>query len=105
MDVSPRDTSVPRARQLRDEQQSGRYPTREYQQCQPSLKRGAADQTDPNMIVDEHELVLRTTRQDKYARLTIDSHINVHGLGGGGGVMTSATSCHAPSALRAQTRT
>jgi hypothetical protein len=55
MDVSLADTSVPRARQLRDEQQSGRNPTREYQQRQPSLKRGAADQTDLNQIVEEHE--------------------------------------------------
>jgi Transposase IS116/IS110/IS902 family len=46
------DTSVPRARRLRDEQQSGRYPTREYQQRQPSLERGAADQTDLNQIVE-----------------------------------------------------
>ena len=46
MDISTTDTSVPRARQLRDEPQSGRYPTREYQQRQPSLERGAADQTD-----------------------------------------------------------
>ena len=46
MDISTTDTSVPRARQLRDEPQSGRYPTRGYQQRQPSLKRGAADQTD-----------------------------------------------------------
>jgi len=52
MDVSPADTSVPRARQLRDEQQSGRYPTREYQQRQPSLERGAADQADPNVLVE-----------------------------------------------------
>jgi hypothetical protein len=46
MDISTTDTSVPRARQLRDEPQSGRYPTREYQQRQPSLERGAAGQTD-----------------------------------------------------------
>ena len=46
MDVSIIDTSEPRARQLRDEPQSGRYPTRGYQQRQPSLERGAADQTD-----------------------------------------------------------
>jgi hypothetical protein len=46
MDISFIDTSVPRARQLRDEPQSGRYPTRGYQQRQPSLERGAADQTD-----------------------------------------------------------
>jgi hypothetical protein len=37
MDISTIDTSVPRARQLRDEPQSGRYPTRGYQQRQPSL--------------------------------------------------------------------
>jgi hypothetical protein len=46
MDISTTDTSAPRARQLRDEPQSGRYPTRGYQQRQPSLKRAAADQTD-----------------------------------------------------------
>ena len=46
MDISIIDTSVSRARQLRDEPQSGRYPTRGYQQRQPSLERGAADQTD-----------------------------------------------------------
>jgi hypothetical protein len=46
MDLSTTETSVPRARQLRDEPQSGRYPTRGYQQRQPSLERGAADQTD-----------------------------------------------------------
>jgi hypothetical protein len=52
MDISIIDTSVPRARQLRDEPQSGRYPTRGYQQRQPSLKRAAADQTD--LKNDEH---------------------------------------------------
>ena len=36
------DASSFRARQLRDEPQSGRYPTRGYQQRQPSLERGAA---------------------------------------------------------------
>ena len=46
MDISTTDTSVPRARQLRDEPQSGRYPTRGYQQRQPSLERGAADLMD-----------------------------------------------------------
>jgi hypothetical protein len=51
MDISTIDTSVPRARQLRDEPQSGRYPTRGYQQRQPSLKRAAAGQTDLN---EEH---------------------------------------------------
>ena len=74
------DTSVPRARQLRDEPQSGRYPTREYQQRQPSLERGAADQTD--LKNDEHgksvligELTT-TLRRDGSAHLTEDSHIN-----------------------------
>ena len=43
MDISTTDTFVPRARQLRDEPQSGRYPTRGYQQRQPSRERGAAD--------------------------------------------------------------
>ena len=52
MDINTIDTSVPRARQLRDEPQSGRYPTRGYQQRQPSLKRGAADQT--NLRNEEH---------------------------------------------------
>jgi hypothetical protein len=46
MDVSIIDMSEPRARQLRDEPQSGRYSTRGYQQRQPSLERGVADQTD-----------------------------------------------------------
>jgi hypothetical protein len=46
LDISTTDTSVPRARQLRDEPQSGRYSTRGYQQRQPSLERGVADQTD-----------------------------------------------------------
>ena len=46
MDIGTADTSEPRARQLRDEPQSGRYPTRGYQQRQPSLARGAADQMD-----------------------------------------------------------
>jgi hypothetical protein len=39
--------------QLRDEPQSGRYPTRGYQQRQPSLERGVADQTD--LKNEEHE--------------------------------------------------
>lgn len=52
MDISTIDTSVSRARKLRDEPQSGRYPTRGYQQRQPSLERGVADQTDMNN--DEH---------------------------------------------------
>ena len=47
MDIGIIDTSEPRARPLRDEPQSGRYPTRGYQQRQPSLTRGAADQMDP----------------------------------------------------------
>ena len=59
MDISTIDTSVPRARQLRDEPQSGRYPTRGYQQRQPSRERGAAGQMD--LKHDEHgQSVLRT---------------------------------------------
>ena len=83
MNVSTIDTFVPRARQLRDEPQSGRYPTREYQQRQPSLKRDAADQTD--LKNDEHgkSVLLReltqTMRRHRSARLTEDSHINVRG--------------------------
>ena len=74
------DMSAPRARQLRDEPQSVRYPTRGYQQRQPSLERGAADQTD--LKNDEHgKSVLRgeltkALRWDGFAHLTEDSHIN-----------------------------
>ena len=80
MDISITDTSVPRARQLRDEPQSGRYPTRGYQQRQPSLERGAADQTD--LENEEHgKSVLRkeltTMRRERSAQLTDNSHINV----------------------------
>ena len=85
MDISTTDTSVPRARQLRDEPQSGRYPTRGYQQRQPSLERGAADQTD--LKHDEHgKSVLRkelmtvrpggvcpVDRRQPYQRLRITS--------------------------------
>ena len=80
MDISSIDTSAPRARQLRDEPQSGRYPTRGYQQRQPSLERGAADQTDRKN--DQHrKSVLRkgthpTMRREWSAQLTADSHIN-----------------------------
>ena len=72
------DTSEPRARQLRDEPQSGRYPTRGYQQRQPSLERGVADQTD--LTIGARARVhhaLTTLRPDRSARLTTDSHINV----------------------------
>ena len=80
MDISITDTSVPRARQLRDEPQSGRYPTRGYQQRQPSLKRGAADQTDltneePGKSGLKRELMM-TMRRERSAHLTEDSHIN-----------------------------
>ena len=81
MDVSSSDMSAPRARQLRDEPQSVRYPTRGYQQRQPSLERGVADQTD--LKNDEHgKSVLRgeltkALRWDGFAHLTKDSHINV----------------------------
>jgi hypothetical protein len=66
MDISTIDTSAPRARQLRDEPQSGRYPTRGYQQRQPSLKRGAADQTD--LKNEEHgKSVLRKRTHNREA--------------------------------------
>lgn len=79
MDIGTIDTSVPRARQLRDEPQSGRYPTRGYQQRQPSLKRGAADQMDltneePGKSGTEKELTMM--RRDWSAHLTEDSHIS-----------------------------
>jgi hypothetical protein len=80
MDVSHADTSDPRARPLRDEPQSVRYPTREYQQRQPSLERGVADQTD--LKNDEHEKsvligeLTKALRRDGFAHLTEDSHIN-----------------------------
>ena len=79
MDISTIDTSVPRARQLRDEPQSGRYPTRGYQQRQPSLERGAADQMD---LTNEQrgKCVLRkeltTVSRERSAQLTEHSHIN-----------------------------
>jgi hypothetical protein len=80
MDISTTDTSVPRARQLRDEPQSGRYPTRGYQQRQPSLERGAADQRDlKNEEPGQSGLrkgTHMTMRRDSSAQLTEDSHIN-----------------------------
>ena len=80
MDISTTDTSAPRARQLRDEPQSGRYPTRGYQQRQPSLERGAADQTDlknekPGMSGLRKELTI-SEAGERSAQLTEDSHIN-----------------------------
>ena len=78
------DTSEPRARQLRDEPQSGRYPTRGYQQRQPSLERGVADQTD--LTIGARARVhhaLTTLRPDRSARLTTDSHINVTSFSNG----------------------
>ena len=80
MDVSVSDMSEPRARQLRDEPQSVRYPPRGYQQRQPSRERGVADQMD--LKNEEHgKSVLRkelmTMRREWSAHLTEDSHINV----------------------------
>ena len=71
-----------RARQLRDEPQSGRYPTRGYQQRQPSLERGAADQTDLNNPQPGKSGLRRyshTMRREISAQLTEDSHINDRG--------------------------
>ena len=79
-DLSTIETSVPRARQLRDEPQSGRYPTRGYQQRQPSLERGAADRMDLNNLepgtcgLKTHSC---TMRRESSVSLTEDSHINV----------------------------
>ena len=67
MDVSIIDTSEPRARQLRDEPQSGRYPTRGYQQRQPSLERGVADQTDLKNKEPRKERALKRTHDDDEA--------------------------------------
>jgi len=67
MDISTTDTSVPRVRQLRDEPQSGRYPTRGYQQRQPSLKRAAADQTDLNEKEHDKSVLKRGTHHREVA--------------------------------------
>ena len=80
MDIRTIDTSAPRARQLR-EPQSGWYPTRGYQQRQPSLKRAVADQTDlkneePGKSGRRKE-ELTTWGRDRSVCLTEDSHINV----------------------------
>ena len=79
MDIGIADTSEPRARQLRDEPQSGRYPTRGYQQRQPSLERGAADQRDLKNPTPRRAGGQRhswTMRREISALLTEDSHIN-----------------------------
>ena len=79
MDIGTIDTSEPRARQLRDEPPSGRYPTRGYQQRQPSLERGAAGQTDLNNPQPGKSGLRRyshTMRRENSAQLTEDSHIN-----------------------------
>lgn len=65
MDISTIDTSVPRARQLRDEPQSGRYPTRGYQQRQPSLERGVADQTDLKNERHGQSVLVKRTHDEK----------------------------------------
>ncbi len=65
MDVSAADTSEPRARQLRDEPQSVRYPTREYQQRQPSLERGAADQMDLKHEGHGKSVLVKRTHDDE----------------------------------------
>jgi hypothetical protein len=72
MDVSLADTSEPRVRQLRDEPQSGRYPTRGYQQRQPSLERGVADQTDLT-IRTAHERAERTHNAEARSICSIDN--------------------------------
>ena len=68
MDVCTIDMSEPRARQLRDEPQSGRYPTRGYQQRQPSLERGAADQADLKSK-EQKSVLVKGTHDDETAAL------------------------------------
>jgi hypothetical protein len=69
VDISTIDTSVSRARQLRDEPQSGRYPTRGYQQCQTSREHDAVDQADiknemsPEKSGPRKELTIREARR------------------------------------------
>ena len=94
MDIRTTDTSVPRARQLRDEPQSGRYPTRGYQQRQPSLERGAADQTDlkneepgksglrTELTNDEAGEVCPVDRRQPYQRLGISRGERISGAVG-----------------------
>ena len=79
MDISTTDTSGPRARQLRDEPQSGRSSIRGYQQRQPSLERGVADRTDLTTEEPGKSVLrgrLKTPTWDGSAHLTEDSHIN-----------------------------
>ena len=79
MDIGTIDTSEPRARQLRDEPQSGRYPTRGYQQRQPSLERGAADRTDLKIKSPGKSGLIRNAialRRYRSVQLTESSHIN-----------------------------
>jgi hypothetical protein len=76
MDISTTDTSVPRARQLRDEPQSGRYPTREYQQRQPSLEHRAAETIDERRPRNGRKTTHDGEDGKAVADLTSDSHIN-----------------------------
>lgn len=80
MDVGTIDMSEPRARQLRDEPQSGRYSTREYQQRQPSLERGVADQTDLKISGRKERAEKERPREaGSICPLDRDSHINDRG--------------------------
>ena len=57
----------------------GRYPTRGYQQRQPSLERAVADQADLKKDQSGKSGLtkeLTTLRRENLARLTADSHIN-----------------------------
>jgi hypothetical protein len=102
MDVSPADMSAPRARQLRDEPQSVRYPTRGYQQRQPSLERGVADPADLKHEEHGHSVLIgeltQTLRWDEFAHLTEDSHINDRRSAAG---VDLAEHCRRPSAAAA----
>ncbi len=89
--------------QLRDAPQSGRYPTRGYQQRQPSRERGVADQTDlmneePGKSGHRGEL-MTAMRRDRSAHLTEDSHINDR-RSAASRARTARRIAHAPSAAR-----
>lgn len=99
MDIRMPDTSDARARQLRDEPQSGRYPTRGYQQRQPSLERGVADQTDLKIKSSARagsEKDSTTLRRERSVPLTKDSHINDCRSAASGGLDAHSTSTFAP---------
>src|SRR6266851_5464699 len=97
----------PRPRQLRDAQQSCRYPTREYQLDRPSLKMA------PPRSLSGSSTAIRSPRRGQNQLVSVDkeSHINVAaqpptelvGCGGGLGPCSDRRllNGNAPSAARA----